>query len=323
MKKGQRPLYLITIIGILIFAATYNLEAMLKTRTLKKDPAIVIAAFGTTTKAMITFDFFEDQLREELPDKYKNLRIEWAFTSEIVRERANEQFKKAGINKQFKSLAQIVAELEDEGYRKIVVQPLHIFPGIEYENVLKMVEGLEKSFKDFGLRIKVGTPLLTHWEDLEHTVVALKNELILPSEGCNILVAHGTGETMNGANITYLGLERVVNVYYENVWIGSVEGIQTRTEALKRAKQCNGRKIKFIPFMFVAGDHIMNDIMRQEPNEEGELSWALEMQKAGFEVDISMVRYRGKEYYKGLGFYPEINRVFIKSIVRILNRFEI
>ncbi len=322
MNKRQKFLFL-TVIGILIFIAIQKPDAMLKTRTLKKEPAIVIAAFGTTTKAMITFDFFEEQLRTELPEKYKNLKVEWAFTSEIVRERANKKFKKAGINRRFKSLAQVVSELEDEGYRKIVVQPLHIFPGIEYENVLKMVEGLEEAFKDFDLRIKVGTPLLTHWEDLEHTVVALKNELIPPSEGCNILVAHGTGETMNGANITYLGLERIVNVYYENVWIGSVEGIQTRTEALKRAKHCKGRKIKFIPFMFVAGDHIMNDIMGQEPDEDGGLSWALEMQKAGFDVDISMVRYRGKEYYKGLGFYPEINRIFIKSIVRILKKFEI
>ncbi len=308
--------------GLLIFLLTSSSSAMMKTMTLKKDPAIVIAAFGTTTKAMVTFDFFEEQLRKELPDRYKNYRIEWAFTSEIVRERANKKFKKAGINKRFKSLAQVISDLEDEGYRKIVVQPLHIFPGIEYESVLRMVEGLREAFQDFDLRIKVGAPLLTHWEDLETTVEALKEELLPPSEGCNILVAHGTGETMNGANITYLGLERIVNAYYDNVLIGSVEGIQTRTEALSRAKKCKGKKIRFVPFMFVAGDHIMNDIMGQEPDEDGELSWALEMQKAGFEVDAPTVKYKGKEYFKGLGFYPVINRVFIKSIVRTLKKFE-
>ncbi len=296
--------------------------AMLKTRTLKKEPAIVIAAFGTTTKAMVTFDYFEELLRKELPDKYKKLRIEWAFTSEIVRERANKKFKKAGINKRFRSLAQVVSDLEDEGYRKIVVQPLHIFPGIEYESVLKMVRGLVDAFEDFDLRIKVGTPLLTHWEDLEETVVALKSVLLPPSEGCNILVAHGTGETENGANITYLGLERIVNVYYPNVLIGTVEGIQSRTEALNRAMQCKPKRIRFVPFMFVAGDHIMNDIMGQEPGDDGELSWALELQKAGFKVDTPTVTYKGKVYYKGLGFYPEIDRIFIKSIVRKLKEFE-
>ncbi len=312
---------LMVIAGLIFFLFAGISQAMMKTRTLKKDPAIVIAAFGTTTKAMVTFDYFEEQLRKDLPDKYKKLRIEWAFTSEIVRERANKKFRKAGINKRFRSLAQVVSDLEDEGYRKIVVQPLHIFPGIEYESVLKMVKGLVEAFQDFDLRIKVGTPLLTHWEDLEETVVALKEELLPPSEGCNILVAHGTGETENGANITYLGLERIVNVYYPNVFIGTVEGIQSRTEALKRARQCNPKRIRFVPFMFVAGDHIMNDIMGQEP-DDGELSWALEMQKAGFKVDTPTVTYKGKLYYKGLGFYPELDKIFVKSIVRKLKEFE-
>ncbi|HHN63752.1 MAG TPA: hypothetical protein ENK09_00120 [Nitrospirae bacterium] len=312
---------LMVIAGLILFLFAGTSQAMMKTRTLKKDPAIVIAAFGTTTKAMVTFDYFEEQLRKDLPDKYKKLRIEWAFTSEIVRERANKKFRKAGINKRFRSLAQVVSDLEDEGYRKIVVQPLHIFPGIEYESVLKMVKGLVEAFQDFDLRIKVGTPLLTHWEDLEETVVALKEELLPPSEGCNILVAHGTGETENGANITYLGLERIVNVYYPNVFIGTVEGIQSRTEALKRARQCNPKRIRFVPFMFVAGDHIMNDIMGQEP-DDGELSWALEMQKAGFKVDTPTVTYKGKLYYKGLGFYPELDKIFVKSIVRKLKEFE-
>jgi len=301
---------------------TGKASAMIKTMTLKKDPAIVIAAFGTTTKAMVTFDFFEEQLRNDLPEKYRNYRIEWAFTSEIVRERANRKFKKAGIDKRFRSLAQVVSDLEDEGYRKIVVQPLHIFPGIEYESVLRMVKGLRDTFQDFDLRIKVGQPLLTHWEDMETTVESLKESLLAPEEGCNILVAHGTGESENGANITYLGLERIVNVYYPNVFIGTVEGMQSRTEALKRARQCNSRKIRFVPFMFVAGDHIMNDIMGQEPGDDGELPWALEMKKEGFAVEAPSVKYRGKEYYKGLGFYPEIDRIFVNSIIRTLKKFE-
>ncbi len=308
-----------------LFAAVFFAgtgTAMMKTMTLKKDPAIVIAAFGTTTKAFATFDYFEEQLRRELPDQYKNLRIEWAFTSEIVRERANKKFAKAGIPKRLRSLAQVISNLEDEGYRKIVVQPLHIFPGIEYESVLAMVEGLEEAFKEYDVRIKLGSPLLTHWEDMEATVEALQPELLSPSEGCNILVAHGTGETMNGANISYLGLERIVNAYYDNVIIGTVEGIHTRTEALKRAKECKVERIRFVPLMFVAGDHIMNDIMGEEPEEDGELSWALEMKEAGFKVETPTVTYKGREYFKGLGFYPEINRIFIRSIVRTLKRFE-
>ncbi len=308
------------ILFFIVFFSSAISCAMLKTMTLKNDPAIVIVAFGTTTRAFSTFEFFEERLRKELPEKYKNLRIEWAFTSEIVRERANKKFKKQGLNKRLRGIAQVISDLEDEGYRKIVVQPLHIFPGIEYENVLTMIEGLNEAFKDFEVRIKVGAPLLAHWEDMEKVVASLKHELLPPKKGCNILVAHGTGESMNRANLSYLGLERIVKAYYKNVTIGTVEGIFTRKEVLNQASKCWPKHIRFVPFMFVAGDHIMNDIMGKTP-EDGELSWALEMEKKGFKVDTPTVSYKGKSYFKGLGFYPDVDKIFINSIIRTLNEF--
>ncbi|VAX29932.1 Sirohydrochlorin cobaltochelatase CbiK @ Sirohydrochlorin ferrochelatase activity of CbiK [hydrothermal vent metagenome] len=306
----------------MLFAFTGNVFAMLKTMTLKKDPAIVIAAFGTTTRAQATYDFFDEQLKKELPAKYRNYEIRWAFTSEIVRERANKKFEKAGIKKRYLSLAQVVSNLEDEGYRKIVVQPLHIFPGIEYESVLGMVEGLREVFKDFNLRIKTGEPLLQYWWDLEEVAEILKPDLLKSGEGCNVLASHGTGETAVGSNITYLGLERVLSLKYDNTFLGSVEGITSRESALAKAKACKSKTVKFIPFMYVAGDHVMNDIMGSEPEDDGELSWSLEMKKAGFRTEATTINYKGKEYFKGLGFYPEVNRIYIKGIVRLLKKFE-
>ncbi len=308
--------FIIFLIVTFWLLSTVSAMAMMKTRTLKKEPALVLAAFGTTTKAQVTFDYFEELLRKELPEKYKNLRIEWAFTSEIVRERANRKFQKAGIKKRYRSLAQVVSDLEDEGYRKVFVQPLHIFPGIEYESVKKMVRGLEEAFEDFGLEIKVGYPLLLHWEWMAEVLDVIEAEFLKTEEGCNVLVAHGTGETSEAANITYLGLDRMVSQRWSNVFVGSVEGILTREEALQKAKACPVKRIRFVPFMFVAGDHIMNDIMGQEPDEEGNLSWALEMKRAGFQVEAPTVTYKGKTYYKGLGFYPEVDRVFIRNIIR-------
>ncbi len=306
----------------MLFAFTGNVFAMLKTMTLKKDPAIVIAAFGTTTKAQVTYDFFDEQLKKELPAKYGNYEIRWAFTSEIVRERANRKFEKAGINKRYLSLAQVISNLEDEGYRKIVVQPLHIFPGIEYDSVLGMVEGLRETFKDFNLRIKVGEPLLQYWWDMDSVIEMLKPDLLSPRQGCNVLTSHGTGETSVGSNITYLGLDRRLSMEFNNVFLGSVEGITARKAALAKAKACKAKRVKFIPFMFVAGDHVMHDIMGSKPKDNGELSWSLEMKKAGFETEATTIVYKGKEYYKGLGFYPGVNRIYIKGIVRLLKKFE-
>ncbi len=318
----MRNRHIVVLTVLMLFAFTGSAFSMLKTMTLRKEPAIVIAAFGTTTKAQVTYDFFEKQLRKELPAKYRNYEVRWAFTSEIVRERANRKFEKAGIKKRYRSLAQVVSNLEDEGYRKIVVQPLHIFPGIEYEHVLEMSEGLREVFKDFNLRIEVGKPLLQYWWDMRTVADVLKQDLLPSGKGCNVLAAHGTGETAVGSNSTYLGLARLLSVEFDNTFLGSVEGITSKEEALASAKACKVKKVKFIPFMYVAGDHIMNDIMGAEPEDDGELSWSLEMKKAGLSTGATTVRYKGREYFKGLGFYPEINSIYIEGIVRMLKKFE-
>ncbi|NOY46276.1 MAG: cobalamin biosynthesis protein CbiK [Deltaproteobacteria bacterium] len=283
--------------------------AQLLTRTLKDKPAIVIAAFGTSTRAQITFDAFEKQLREEVP----GYEIRWAFTSEIIRERVNKRWAKQGIQKRLKSLQQTLGDLEAEGYTKVVVQPLHIFPGEEYEEVMNIVEHFP------GLRIETGEALLQRWESLFEVVAVISQDFLPPEEGCNVLAAHGTPTSNFGSNITYLGLERHLSKKYPNAFLGAVDGIITREDALGAAKACPKKRVRFIPFMYVAGDHIMNDIMGEEedPNEP---SWNTELKREGFKTDVTTVEYEGETYYKGLGFFPEVNEIFIKEIKRALKR---
>jgi sirohydrochlorin cobaltochelatase len=311
----KRAYFYITILCILFL---FSQSAGAMTRTLKKEPAIVIAAFGTTTKAQATYDFFEAQLKKELPQEYKNLRIYWAFTSEIVREKANKKFKEAGLDKKYLSLLQVLANLEDEGYRKIAVQPLHIFPGQEYEELTSIIT----LFRHLGLRISYGGTLLHKWPEAYNVIHILEKEFLPSSQGCTVLVAHGTPLTFPGSNSTYLGLDRYISSKYTTVFTGSVEGVLTREQALDNAKKCEQKKMKFIPFMYVAGDHIMNDIMGTEPDDEEGPSWAMEMKQAGFDIEIPFITYKEKKLYKGLGFYPEINRMFIEMLLKSLKKLE-
>ncbi len=299
---------------LLILAALWAVPgpagaAQLLTRTLKDKPAIVIAAFGTSTRAQVTFDAFEKQLRKEVP----GYEIRWAFTSEIIRERVNKRWAKQGIQKRLKSLQQTLGDLEAEGYTKVVVQPLHIFPGEEYEEVMNIVEHYP------GLRIETGEALLQRWESLFEVVEVISQDFLPPEEGCNVLTAHGTPTSNFGSNITYLGLERHLSKKYPNAFLGAVDGIITREDALSAAKACPKKRVRFIPFMYVAGDHIMNDIMGDEEDPENP-SWNTELKRAGIQTDVTTVTYEGDTYYKGLGFYPEVNEIFIKEIKRALKR---
>ena len=310
---GTWPLALALLLFSLL-ALSPPAQAM--TRTLQKGPAIVLAAFGTTTDARQTYDFFEQQLREELPDPWRTAPITWAYTSEIVRERANKHFAEQGDPQRYRSLLQVLADLEDQGYRQIAVQSLHIFPGQEYDDMAKVIT----AFRGLGLRVEYGGTLLHTWEGAFTAVEAVAGEFLPATEGCTVLVTHGTPETFSGANVTYLGLDRYLTQKYPKVLAGTVEGVLTREQALSKAKACSPGRVRFVPFMYVAGDHIMNDIMGDKPDKEGTPSWAMELTAAGIKVDTVSTVYQGQTVIKGLGFYPEINRLFIKQLLDSLKR---
>jgi sirohydrochlorin cobaltochelatase len=305
----MRFLVRLTVIALFATVCTSALAAQVMTRTLKDAPAIVLTAFGTSTKAQITYKALERQVREAFPDN----ELAWAFTSEVIRERVNQRWEKAGSSERLLSLQQALANLEAKGYTKVIVQPLHIFPGEEYEEVLAAVDNFP------GLTIETGETLLQRWKTVHEVVGLISEDFYAPDEGCNVVVAHGTPSTHVGSNIAYLGLDRYLLKRFSNVYLGTVDGVITREDALGAAKACTPKKVRFIPLMFVAGNHIMSDIMGDEVSPEGP-SWKMELEAAGFATETPTVVHEGQTYFKGLGFNPEINAIFIRQIARALKR---
>jgi sirohydrochlorin cobaltochelatase len=307
MKKNLLIMLMVSLLAAISSLPTFAAQVM--TRTLKDTPAIVLTAFGTSTKAQVTYKELERQVRAAFPDN----ELAWAFTSEVIRERVNQRWEKAGKTERLLSLQQALANLEAKGYTKVIVQPLHIFPGEEYEEVLAAVE-------DFpGLTIETGETLLQRWKTLHEVVELISADFYAPEEGCNVVVAHGTPSTHIGSNIAYMGLERYLLKRFDNVYLGTVDGVITREDALDAAKTCSPRKVRFIPLMFVAGNHIMSDIMGDEVSPEGP-SWKMELESEGFAAETPTVTHEGQSYFKGLGFNPEINAIFIRQIARALKR---
>ncbi|NPA39396.1 MAG: cobalamin biosynthesis protein CbiK [Thermodesulfobacteria bacterium] len=284
------------------YAITYVDE---KSPPLKAKPAIVLCAFGTSTKAKVTFDVIDKEVKAHFPGYH----IVWAFTSDIIIHKVNQIYKRRHIHKRLYNLQEVLAKLYAEGYRKVIVQPLHIFPGTEYEKVIKIC----KKFP--GLRIVVGEPLFYRWERVHEVLETVSKEFLKPDEGLNILVAHGTPVTIIRDNITYLGLDWLVRHKYSNVLVGTVEGVPSAEEVLNEAKKYPVKRVRFIPFMLVAGDHIMHDIMGKNLEEK---SWRERLEEAGIQVECVTTKVNGKTYYKGLGLYPKVVELFIESIQRCI-----
>jgi len=272
----------------------------------KKKPAIVIAAFGTSTKARITYDVFGGQLEKALPGH----EIRWAFTSRTIRKRVNAEKEKQGAVERLHSLLEVLASLEADGVVNVVVQPLHLFPGFEYNKVLEIVRNFS------GLRIEAGQTLFQRSDALREIVELLSNDFLTDEQGVNVLVAHGSPLTQAAANNTLLELNRYVSASYPNVLLGCIDGVVAKEEAMAKAKAHPGKKVRFIPLMYVAGDHVMNDIM----GEDGRESWRDEAEAAGKTVDAPTVDVNGDKYFRGLGLLPEVNEAIIREIKRVLGR---
>ncbi len=126
---------------------------------------VIAVAFGTSTEARDTYAFFEECFRA----RYHDTELAWAFTSRILREKAHNGALKMS------SLEEVLQSFEQRGYKRAVVQSLHIIPGIEFQ---KITEAARSS----ALKTAIGMPLLTSDKDLEKTVNALADR-IPPSRG--------------------------------------------------------------------------------------------------------------------------------------------
>ncbi|TLN24888.1 hypothetical protein FDZ71_01685, partial [bacterium] len=191
----------------------------------------------------------------------------------------------------------------------VVVQPLHIFTGEEYEEVLSIVKN------NPSVRSYVGTPLFAQWSDIYTVVDELKRDFLKPEEGVNIVVAHGTPTVEAYSNVALLGLDRLFTRHYSNVYLGAVDGVITRSDALGPAKLHPAKRARFHSLMLVSGDHIMNDIMGEEKD-----SWKSELAVAGFAADSVTVSVDGESLYKGLGFFESTTDIFISKIRRSMEK---
>jgi sirohydrochlorin cobaltochelatase len=245
-----------------------------------KDGAIVLVAFGTLTEARDTYAFFEERLRKRFPDK----DILWAFSSKNLRK----QVAKEGIS--WKSPERVLKTLKKEGYKSAVLQSLHIVPGIEFEKVTNAA-------KMSRLNVSVGMPLLSSEIDCYRTLDALSGSISDPDECITVIVGHGS--VHSGAGAVYMQFEEFVTSRYpKNVYVSMVEGLPSWESTRKKVKKTALRKIKFIPLMFVAGEHIMNDVLSNYKD-----SWKTQLE--GFKID-------GSE--KGLGFNEKILEIYFDHL---------
>jgi sirohydrochlorin cobaltochelatase len=255
------------------------------------NPAIVLAAFGTSTAAFNTYQHFELAVKKRFPDH----EIRWAFTSRKVRHKVAQV-----RGQQLNDLATTLRDLKEAGYTRVAIQSLHVVPGEEWEKKVVV-----ESRKIHGLKVALGKPLLASQQDQERVIQVLAQTFPKDLQHTAvILVAHGSPSPEGTA--TYLSFDRLLRSHYphRNIFLGTVEGKPSRPEVMAALKQSSAASVILRPFLFVAGEHVANDILGDDPE-----SWKSKLEQKSYQV---------QGINQGLGYQAGIVNIYLDHLAQAL-----
>jgi sirohydrochlorin cobaltochelatase len=267
----------------------------------KEDkPAVVLAIFGTTVPSALPGIM---HIKERLQGKFPHTEIRIAFTSNMIRKIWHKRQNDKDFQRKNPSIPQDIysvkgplatlADLQDDGYMTIIVQPGHISLGEEYLDLLSYIDGLNsihtiKSKNQPFRRLVVGRPALgamgskhPYTDDINEVAKALAGD-VKKAQGENAALLYmGHGNEFFPSSGAYLELVNAMNTKYPETktYIAMVEGFPSLDTVIEQMKKDDVKKVVLKPFMTVAGDHAHNDMAGDE-----EKSMKSILTKNGFEV---------------------------------------
>lgn len=232
---------------------------------------ILLVAFGTSVAgASNAYDSLQKQIQNLFPD----VEIRRAYTSNFVRRK----LKSKGIS--ILSPASALAGMADDGFTHVAVLSLHVIPGYEYHDLLMIANAFRRVPKGIN-SISVGGPLLNSHDDYVNVTKAIKDfsSGFLNSGDVLVLMGHGTSHS---ANICYAGLQEYFRRLDDSILVGTIEAFPSVQDVIIQLKQRKTSRVWLMPFLTIAGDHVINDMAGDKPN-----SWKTLLESEGFEVMVN------------------------------------
>lgn len=249
-------------------------------------PVLLVVSFGSSYNE--TRDVTIGAVEAALQAAYPEYEVRRAFTSQIVIDILEER---EGM--EIDNVTEAMDRLVADGVKEVVVQPTHVMPGFEYDDVMAEIADYADKFDS----MKVGDPLLTSDDDYDALVASLVEETAEYNVEGTAIVFMGHG-THHEANSTYSRLEKRLHAAgYTNYFVGTVEGAPLIDEVIESVKATDATKVVLLPLMIVAGDHANNDMAGDEED-----SWKTAFINAGYEVECVL---------KGLGQYKGVQNILI------------
>jgi sirohydrochlorin cobaltochelatase len=259
--------------------------------------AILLVAFGTSVpEAAKAFGEIETRVRE----KYKDTEIRWAFTSKTIRSRS------AALGKSVDSPETALSRLMSEGYTHAAVLSLHVVPGKEFHDLYRNAmcfAGMSGGFE----KLVVARPLLGNYEDMARVADILSHGFtpLLPGEG---VVFIGHGNRRHPSDAIYVAMNSLLLDRDKRLFVGTVQGHPTPDQILAKLRDAGISRVRLVPLMTVAGDHVRKDIAG-----DGAGSWKSILSNSGIDCE---------PLFNGLAQNPEIVSVWLEHLEDIVSRLQ-
>lgn len=251
--------------------------------------AILVISFGTSHLDTIAKTI--DRVEEKIAKTFKEYDVFRAFTSHMIIKALD---RKHGIK--IDKPEEVLEKLYNEGYSEVVIQPLHIISGEEFDYIKNVVRIHKEKFEI----LRLSRPLLYFENEEERDYTKFINALdtFLPESEGYVLVGHGT---FHPSFATYGCLQNILNENNrENLLIGTIEGYPSIDNVIKKLNKLNIKEVTLVPFLLVAGDHAKNDIAG---DDEG--SWKSILTANGFNVNV---------FLHGLGEFDAIADIYVSHL---------
>lgn len=260
--------------------------------------AILVVSFGTTHKD--TLELTIERIEERIKETFSEYEMRRAFTAHRIIKVLKQR---DGIITDTPEEA--LEKLKEEGFEEVVVQPLHIIPGAEFDYIKLVVD----KYKEEGAfkKITLGRPALYFQageEELpdDYKIFIEAIEEILPEDKAVVFMGHGS---THPANACYGCLQSVLShLDKDKIYIGTVEGYPTIETIIERLKKDKVNGVVLMPLMLVAGDHAKNDMA-----SEDEDSWKSQLEAEDIKSEV---------YLHGLGEIEKFQDIYLQHIKDVI-----
>lgn len=280
-------LFLLVVLLLLAGCATAK-----KSKT-KKNPAILIAAFGSSYETgQKNLEDFDRAVREAFPDS----EVYWGFTASFIVKKLKNEGQETLFERKTPILAidKAYEYIQKQGINDVLTVNFLLMVGAEYREVLNTPTD--------HMNVKYVHPLLYYPENIQNAVIALESEFGNPEDTATIFCAHGN-EAHLEYNAELLQIDDYLRANYDNTFLAVMEGTPEFAKVREDVQKSGVDKVRFISFMLTYGDHMSNDVFGDEEDSMNS--------QLGLDATIT----------DGLASNGQFQKIYIDSMKSVMKQF--